>query len=142
MQTKLTLVAALTMAAPVALADGPHVKPGNYHLVITHEMVGLPVTPPPQSLDKCVTPEDAGKVEKLSQHSDKCQETAFKQTGNKLTFTVVCHDRGGTQTGTGEYVFGVDKWNGTITVEMQNPMTGPVKMISKVMSTRTGDCKK
>jgi hypothetical protein len=142
MQKKLTLVAALTIAVPLAFADAPKVKPGNYHMVITHEMVGMPVTPPPTNLDKCVTPEDAGKPEKLSQHSDKCSETGFKQVGSKLTFNVVCHDRGGTQTGTGEYIFGVDKWTGTITVEMQNQFTGPVKMISKVTSTRTGDCKK
>jgi hypothetical protein len=139
---KLTLVAVLMLAAP-SYADGKGVKPGNYHIVVRHELQGLPYTPPPTTMDKCVTPEDADKPETLAHHSDKCEQKAFKKTGNKLTFQVVCHDRGGTQTGTGEYVFGVDKWNGTVTVDAKDPTTGmDIKMINRIESARTGDCKK
>ena len=138
---KLTLFAALTVAAPLALADGNKVKPGNYHTTVTTEMVGIPVQPPPHASDRCVTPEEADDPKKLSHHNANCEEKAYKLTGNKLDFTIVCHDRGGTQTGTGEYVFGVDKFTGTVTVEMQTQM-GPVKAISHITSTRTGDCKK
>ncbi len=139
---KLTLVAALGLAAPL-YADGHKVTPGNYHMVIRHEMVGLPYTPPPTALDKCVTPEDASNPQKLAHHNDKCEQKEFKQSGNKLTFSVVCHDRGGTQTGTGEYVFGVDKWSGTVTVDAKDPRTGmDIRMINHIESTRTGDCKK
>jgi cysteine synthase len=143
MMRKLPVTAALTLAGTIAFADGHRVKPGNYHMVIKHQMVGLPYAPPPSTFDKCFTPEDADNPGKLTQHNDKCQQTAFKESGNKLTFTVVCHDRGGTQTGTGEYIFGVDKWTGTVTVDMKEPMTGAdIKMISRIESTRTGDCKK
>lgn len=141
MTKKLTLMAALTLAAPMVLADGPKVKPGNYHVVVTHEMIGLPFTPPPTVIDKCVTPADAANPQTLAHHNEKCEQTAFKSSGNKLSFTVTCHERGGTQTGSGEMTFGADHYSGLITVTMQNPRDGSqVKIINHMESTRTGDC--
>jgi hypothetical protein len=138
---KTMLVLALAVA-PAALADAPplvKMKPGMYHTVATAEMVGLPMKPPAHVTDRCVTPEEANNPKNLAQNNPNCQETAFKTTGNKATFQVVCHERGETQTGTGEYTFAGDHMTGVVTVEGSTPM-GPLKIVTHIESKRTGDC--
>lgn len=138
---KLALVCAFAIPA-VAFAKGS-VKPGQWHIKVTHEMVGAPFTPPVTELDKCITPAQADDPKQLAKSENKdCEPADVKLDGNKLSFKVTCHSHGGVQTGTGEMVFSGDSYTGTTTVEMDNPRMGHVKMVSHMTGTRTGDCAK
>lgn len=136
---KIVLVAAV--AAPlIAFAKG-NMKPGQWHIKVTHEMQGAPFTPPPTELDKCITPEQANDPKTMLKDQNKdCDPADVKIDGNKVTYKVTCHKNGGTQTGTGEMTYAGDSYTGTMTVEMDNPRFGKMKMINHVNGTRTGDC--
>jgi Protein of unknown function (DUF3617) len=138
---KLVLAAALAVPA-LAFAKG-NLKPGNWHIKVTHEFVGAPFTPPPTEIDQCITQQQADDPKQMAKGGNKdCEPADVKMEGNKLTFKVVCHSHGGTQTGTGEMVYAGDSYTGTTTVEMDNPKMGHVKMINHTTATRTGDCAK
>jgi uncharacterized protein DUF3617 len=139
---KIVLVAALAVPL-VAFAKGAQ-KPGNWHITVEMELVGMPMKPPPQSFDKCVTPEQAEDPKKaLKEQSKDCDPADVKVDGNKVTYKVTCHKNGGTQTGAGEIVYAGDSYTGTMTMEMNNPRTGqPMKMIQHMTGQRTGDCAK
>ncbi len=137
---KIFVVAALAVPA-IAFAKG-NMKPGQWHIKVTHEMVGAPFTPPPTELDKCVTPEQAGDPKSMLKEQNKdCEPADVKVDGNKVTYKMTCHKNGGTQTGTGEMVYAGDSYTGTMTVEMDNPRMGHIKMVNHMTGTRTGDCK-
>jgi hypothetical protein len=136
---KLVLVA--VVAAPlVALAKG-NMKPGQWHIRVTHEMQGAPFSPPTTELDKCITPEQADDPKSMVKEQNKdCEAADVKIDGNKVTYKVTCHSHGATQTGVGEMIYKGDSYSGTMTVEMDNPRFGHMKMINHVTGTRTGDC--
>ncbi len=139
--TKTLVVAAMLLSAPLAFADGK-LKPGSYKITVTHEMTGMPFVPPPTTLERCITPEDAANPGKsLAKQRDNCETKESKVSPGKVTFSVVCHEHGGTQTGSGEISYTSDGWKGTMTIEMQNPRTGQaMKMVNHIDSVRTGDC--
>ncbi len=138
---KIALASVLAFAA-VAFAKG-NLKAGQWHIKVTHEMVGAPFTPPPTELDECITPEQANDPKQMVQKSSKdCEPTDFKVEGNKVTYKITCHKNGGTQTGTGEMTYAGDSYSGTMTVEMDSPRLGHVKMVNHLSGARTGDCAK
>jgi hypothetical protein len=139
---KKTVLAALLVVPALAFAKG-NLKPGNWHIKVTHEFVGAPFTPPPTEMDQCITPQQADDPKQMAKGGNKdCEPADVKMEGNKLTFKVTCHSHGSTQTGTGEMVYAGDSYTGTTTVEMDNPKMGHVKMINHTTATRTGDCAK
>ena len=139
---KKTVLAALLVVPALAFAKG-NLKPGNWHIKVTHEFVGAPFTPPPTEMDQCITPQQADDPKQMAKGGNKdCEPADVKQEGNKVTFKMTCHSHGGTQTGTGEMVYAGDSYTGTTTVEMDNPKMGHVKMINHTTATRTGDCAK
>jgi len=139
---KIVVVAALFAVPAIAFAKG-NLKPGNWHIRVTHEFVGAPFTPPPTELDQCITQQQADDPKQMAKSGSKdCEPADVKVEGNKLTFKMTCHGHGGTQTGSGEITYsGGDSYTGTTTVEMDNPRLGHVKMINHMTGTRTGDCK-
>ena len=138
---KLVLACAFVIPA-IAFAKG-NLKPGNWHIKVTHELVGAPFTPPPTEIDQCITPEQANDPKQMAKSGSKdCDPADVKVEGNKLTFKMTCHGHGGVQTGTGEIVYAGDSYTGTTTVEMDNPRMGHVKMVNHMTGARTGDCAK
>jgi Protein of unknown function (DUF3617) len=139
---KILVVAALAVPV-VAFAKG-NMKPGQWHIKVTHEMQGAPFTPPPSEFDKCVTPEQANDPKSMAKEQSKdCEPADVKVEGNKMTYKVTCHHNGGTQTGTGEMTWTNDSsYTGTMTIEMNNPRFGKMKMVNHMTGTRTGDCAK
>jgi hypothetical protein len=106
-------------------------------------MVGAPFTPPPTELDQCVTPEQANDPKSMLKNQNKdCDPADVKIEGNKVTYKVTCHKNGGTQIGSGEIVYSGDSYTGTMTVEMDHPRMGHMKMVNHTTATRTGDCAK
>ena len=141
---KLTVAAVLLTSALVLAEAKHHLKPGNWQITVNSEMQGAPFTPPPVTINKCITPEQANdpKNHAKNDRNKDCEMKDWKQTGNKISWTMVCHKNGSTQTGTGEMEFSEDSYNGTSTVEMDNPRMGHIKMVQHMKGQRTGDCTK
>jgi hypothetical protein len=139
---KIVIAAALLGSAAVAFAKGPQ-KAGNWHITVSMEMPGMGQMPP-RSFDKCVTPEQSDDPKKaIKQQAEDCDPADVKISGNTVTYKIVCHKRGGTQTGTGEMTYAGDSYSGTMTLEMNNPRGGGmVKMVEHMSGQRTGDCAK
>jgi hypothetical protein len=137
------LVLAAALAVPVLAFAKGNLKPGNWHIKVTHEFVGAPFTPPPTEIDQCITQQQADDPKQMAKGGNKdCEPADVKADGNKVTFKMTCHSHGGTQTGTGEMVYAGDSYTGTTTVEMESPKMGHVKMVNHTSATRTGDCAK
>lgn len=141
---KLVVTAFVLSSAFVFAQARRHLKPGNWQITIRSEMQGAPFTPPPMTFNRCITPDQANDPKSLTKNerNQDCEMKDWKQTGNKLTWSMVCHKHGGTQTGTGEMEFSEDSYTGTSTVEMDNPRMGHIKMVQHMSGQRTGDCAK
>jgi hypothetical protein len=137
------IVLGFVLCVPLLAFAKGNVKPGNWHIKVTHEFVGAPFTPPPTEMDQCITQAQADDPKQMAKSGSKdCDPADVKMEGNKLTFKVTCHSHGSMQTGSGEIVYAGDSYTGTTTVEMDNPKMGHVKMVNHMTGTRTGDCAK
>jgi hypothetical protein len=137
------LISGLIAAAATSLyADGKHhVRAGKWHTSVKSEMVGAPFTPPPMEVDRCVTPEEAADPQKmLKKQQEDCDPANVVIDGNHVTYKVTCHKRGGTQTGAGELTFGDDSYTGTMTLDIDTPRMGKMKLVQHIEAKRTGDC--
>jgi len=138
-------IALVVAVAPSLYAEGKQsVKPGQWQITVTHEMVGAPFTPPPMSISRCITPAESTDPKKLAQHkgSENCEMKDMKVDGNHVTYKMVCNRNGKTVTGEGEMTYEPDHYYGTTTIEMDNPRAGGhMKMVQHMDGKRTGDCK-
>jgi uncharacterized protein DUF3617 len=147
---RILMLAAVLTVAPSLWAEGKHkltpdkLTPGNWQITVTREMPGAPFTPPPTTTNRCLTPAEAAEPQELarSKKSDDCQSKDIKQTGNKLSFLVVCNRRGQIVTGIGELTFAAEHYSGTTTIEMNDPRAGHIKLIQHTDGKHTGDCEK
>jgi len=133
------------LAVPLIAFAKPSFKPGMWHMTVTMEMPGSPMQLPPMAFDRCLTAADAEKPSSVAKNpkDTDCEPADVKMDGTKMTYKIVCHKHGGTQTGIGEMTFSSESITGTMTMEMNNPRGGGViKMIQHTSSTRTGDCAK
>lgn len=140
---RMLMTSALVLATATSLyADGKSkIHAGKWHTSVKTEIPGAPFTPPPIDMDRCVTSDEASDPQKLvKKQQDDCESTAFKMDGSHVTYTVTCHKHGGTQTGTGELTFATDSYSGTMTLEMNDPRRGPMKIVQHIQANRTGDC--
>ena len=142
MKRMLMMSALVTATATSLYADGKgHVRAGSWHTSVKTEIPGAPFTPPPTEIDRCVTAEEASDPQKmLKKQQDDCEAASVKLDGSHLTYTVTCHKHGGTQTGTGELTFAGESYSGTMTLTMNDPRRGPMKIIQHIQANRTGDC--
>ena len=137
---RVALVAVL-LGSAIAFAKGPQ-KAGNWHITVTSEMPGMPMQPPPQTLDKCITPEQSDDPKRaIKEQNSDCEPADVKVVANKVSYKMTCHKHGGTQNGVGELTFAGDSYAGTMTLEMNDPRRGPMKIVQHIQATRTGDCK-
>jgi hypothetical protein len=142
MKRALLLVACLAVV-PAAFAGGRLMKEGQWEITMQMEMEGMPANIPPRTITKCIKPEDVKKPEdilKNSHNSEDCTAKDVKLDGNHLTWSMECHKRGGTQTGQGDITYAGESYEGTVTVQMNDPRMGNRKMVQHMKGRRTGDC--
>ena len=134
--------ALVAMTATSLYADGKSkVHAGKWHTVVKMEMPGMPFTPPPTEIDRCVTSDEASDPQKvLKKQTEHCELANLKVDGGHVTYTVTCHEHGGTQTGVGDFTFAAESYSGTMTLDMTIPNRGPMKMVQHVDAKRMGDC--
>src|SRR3954469_313913 len=113
---KLAFAFALLTLVPVALAAGKMMREGQWEITSTVEMNGRAM--PPQTFQKCVKPEDVKDPQGMIKNSHKssdCDQKDIKVTGSTVSFSMVCHKGGNTQTGHGEITYSGESYSGTMT---------------------------
>ena len=146
----LGLVAAAVLSASL-LAQGPR-RDGNWEITMTMDMPGMPqgMSMPPIKTTQCITKEDANDPQKsLPQrpagrggavNPNDCKVSDYKADGNKVNWTMKCEGQQ-PMTGTGEFVYGVDSYTGTMKMDMARGGQ-PMAMTMKYAGKRLGDCTK
>lgn len=91
--------AALLWAAGSALAAGPHLKPGLWEIHVKTVMPGMPFTPPPQTMKKCITPKDAQNPWRQLQENkqQQCRFSGLKFEGNRAEWQMSCQGQSAMQ---------------------------------------------
>ncbi len=123
--------------AGTAVAAGTGMKPGLWEITTTTEMPGMPFQPPPTKVKQCYTKDDLkDQKEVLPKQEGECRITDVKESGNRVTWKVVCSGEGGGK-GSGEMVFkGENEYAGSMRFDMEG-----MTMTSRYAGKRIGDCK-
>lgn len=112
-------------------------KPGLWSGTVTMEVPGMPMAMPSQSIEYCVTKEDA--IPKSQKNKD-CKFTDKKTSGNTTSWTMVCDTQGNKVTAKGKMTYTGDSASGVIDMTV---MQGGEEMQMKqtIKAKRIGDCK-
>ncbi|MBI4536506.1 MAG: DUF3617 domain-containing protein [candidate division NC10 bacterium] len=101
------------------------------------EMPGMPMAMPEQMQTVCLPRGHQGEAERVPKDKN-CRMTDVKQSGNQMTFTIVCEGKD-RMTGTGDIVSTPDSYRGSM--RLQGTMEGqPVSMTQAFSGRRTGTC--
>jgi hypothetical protein len=143
--------AALSVSLLAQGPGGPR-RDGNWEVTMTMDMPGMPqgMSMPPMKTTQCITPQEAADPSKSvpqrpagrggAPNPNDCKVSDYKTEGNKVSWTMKCD---GTQpmSGTGEFVYGVDSYTGTMKMEMSRGGQ-PMAMTMNYSGKRLGDCTK
>ena len=115
---------------------------------VTSEMMMSGMQMPATTVTQCITPAEAADPAKSVPQppagrggrgaDPSCKMSDYKVTGNKVTYTMKC-DAPQAMTMTGEMTYGVDKYDGTMTMNMDRGGQ-PMAMTIKLTGKRLGDC--
>jgi hypothetical protein len=144
---KTALLVAVASAVVVS-AQGVR-RDGNWDISVEMQMPNMPagMTMPPMKMTQCITKEEAKDPQKSMPTrpqrgggAQDCKVTDYKESGNKVTWTMVCT---GAQpsNGTGEIVYSGDSYTGTMSINTERG-GAPMGMTMKYVGKRLGDCVK
>ena len=134
-------IAVLGLSLPLA-GQGPR-RDGRWEVKMEMDIPGVPAGMPPITTTQCITPEETKDPQKSMPQgrggrgmSDDCKVSDFKESGNKVTWSMKCE---GAQpmTGTGEFAYEGDSYTGTIKMNRGGQVMG-----MKYTGKRLGDCTK
>ena len=110
-----------SLALPVMAAD-PIAKAGKWESTIQMEMPNMPMKMPAQTMNVCVTKEQAENAENLIPKSgDKrggCTYTDVKVEGTTVSWKMTCEKSG--MTGTGSTTYHGDSYEGSMKMKMRD----------------------
>jgi hypothetical protein len=136
---------ALILAAAPSVDAQQHIKPGQWEITSSMEMEGMPHQIQPMTMTHCIKPEDTDPknvVRELHRRNQECKIEDFKQSGNKVSWTMKCKsEQSGDITATGEMTYKPDSYEGTMHMEMSGGPHGSMKMTQHIKAHRIGDCK-
>ena len=123
-------------------------RDGNWDVSVEMQMPGGMKMPPMKSM-QCITKEEAADPNKMVPSRpqrggppSECKVSDYMQSGNKVTYNVTCTGAQPT-TGTAEFVYEGDTYNGTMVMNMSMERGGPpMAMTMKYTAKRLGDCVK
>jgi hypothetical protein len=94
-------------AAAVANAAQPNIRDGLWEITMKMEMEGMPGGAPPQTMQRCVTPQDFQDAAAMNRGMDKstrCEVSDYKHQGNTASWKMTCNGEGAMSgTGTATY---------------------------------------
>jgi hypothetical protein len=135
----LSVVLMLACAASLFAAP-PNMQEGNWEIVTSIKIEGVPFPMPPMKMTQCFTKkdlEDSSKTRPDAGGSGKkgdCEVKDLVETGKSATWKIVCKDG---STGTGEAAYQGSSF--TTTMTMVDPSGG--KSTTTMKAKRLGDCK-
>jgi hypothetical protein len=134
----------LLVTASAVVAQDPR-RDGNWQVTMEMDMPGMPQKMPPMTLTQCVTKEDANDPTKLTPQGRgaapaNCKVSDYRSDGNKVSWSMRCEGENA-MSGTGELVYGVDTYTGTMKMSMARGGQ-PMTMTMKYSGKRLGDCVK
>ena len=127
-------------AGTLGAARAETVKDGEWEITTQMTIPGMPVAIPPVTVRQCITEKE--RVPKPQSQNGKCETSAVKSEGNKVTWTVKCTGQRPME-GSGEVTYSGDTMQGKSTFQMKNPRNGQdITATQNIQGKRVGDCKK
>ena len=117
-------------------------RDGRWEVTSQMSMTGMNMNMPPTTMTQCITKEDVDDPSKQMAPQGRggaapdCKMSDFKVDGNKVSYKMVCTSPQ-PATATAEMIYGVDKFDGTMTMEM-NRGGQQMTMINKMTGKRLG----
>ena len=143
------LVAAIAVAgvSVAVFAQGGPKRDGKWEVKTEMIMPGMQM--PATTVTQCITPADAADPAKSVPQAPagrgarggadpSCKMSDYKVVGNKVTYTMTCAAPQA-MTISAEMIYGVDKYDGTMTMNMDRGGQ-PMAMTIKYTGKRLGDC--
>ena len=117
-------------------------KAGEWEIITTTEVVGMPFDPRPMTSKHCYAQKDVEDVKAIAPEADKrqnCQRENFITSGHKVTWSIRCDGKRGGN-GSGEMTFQGASYESTVKTKIQDPWRGAQDMIQRVKGRRIGEC--
>jgi hypothetical protein len=147
---RVTMIVAM-LSASLCVAATPNMKEGEWEITTTMEVAGMPGMSAggafggqPMTVRRCYTRQDIDNKRSAldSARAEKnCKARDFNTSGNKMTFKMECEGRGGKTTGSGEFTYHANAYEGVMKTRMQSERRGEMEMTTRVAGKRLGDCK-
>jgi hypothetical protein len=132
---KIVIVVLSILALPVTIFAADTMREGNWEMVTTMEMPGMPMMKmPPTRVEHCFTKDDVKDQKKTISTDKNCTITDLKQSGNKVSWKMKCT---GKNAGvfSGETIYKGDAYDSTMKMETKDQT-----MNMKVKAKRLGAC--
>ena len=147
MRLRALAVVVVVAAVSVSLFAQVARRDGKWEVQMQISMPGVAAQMPPTTVTQCVTKEQVSDPTKAFPQaqgrggaSNGCKVADYKVDGNNVTFSMAC-DAPQSLTMKGEFVYGVDTYNGTIHVAVDRGGQ-PTSMTMNYSAKRLGDCVK
>ena len=136
----------IRLGANVAVALMPQVsiaqtmEAGMWEIVVNMQGAGPAISP--QTITRCVTPQEAGNPRNVvpsSEMGKQCKIENSNVSGNRFAFTLQCAQP--KLTTRGEFVFAGASYTGSMNTEMSDPSTGTLRVTQQIRARRLGACK-
>jgi hypothetical protein len=125
------------MAFFITNAWGLDLQDGEYEIISTVEMPGMPMQIPPVTITQCLTPQDP--LPNQSTAGQQCNIIDMNTKGNTVTWDMECAQQGQNMHSTGKMVYYGDRFEGTTNTKM-GPQSGNMTIITVVKGKRIGGC--
>jgi hypothetical protein len=131
---KIVIAIMSTLIMPVTIFAADTMREGNWEMITTMDMPGMPFKMPPTRMEHCFTKEDVKDQKKTISTDKNCTVTDLKQSGNKVTWKMKCTGKSA-GTFSGETVFREDAYDSTMKMDSQGQT-----MNMQVKAKRLGAC--
>ena len=131
-QMLIIILSLITIPVTVCAADT--MREGNWELITTMDMPGMPIKIPPSRIEHCYSKDDVKDQKKTISTDKNCTVTDLKQSGKKIVWKMVCT---GKNAGvfSGETLYKGDAYDSTMKMETEGQT-----MNMKVKAKRLGKC--
>ena len=125
----------VTLFFNIAFA-GPNMNFGKWKITTETEMVGMSgMKVPPVTHTQCL--EKGDLVPQSNEASQECQMTDIKETGDTVSWKIICSGHNGQMEGTGKVTYRGDSMEGTMDMVIKG---AGMHIKSKISGQRIGDC--
>lgn len=128
-------IAMITIFTGNAFA-APNINPGLWEITTETEMVGMPgMKVPPQTHTQCLSQE--GMVPQSKEASKECKITDVSESGDTISWKIICSGKNGSMEGTGEITYNGDSLEGFMDMVIKG---ANMKIKNKIKGHRIGEC--